>query len=660
MKEKPVILLVDDQQQNNELLEALLVPQGYEIVMAASGEEALEKLSAHQIDLILLDVMMPGMNGFEVTRRIRGDHTHQQLPIVLVTVLTDTDARVKGIEAGCDDFIIKPIDKTELLARVRSLLKVKAYNDLMSNYRKELEFEVARRTEDLRNAFLFQQNLIDALSVPVFYKDLEGNFVGCNSSFEKFFGQKRELLIGKSTFELSQKETADISNEKDRILLQNSGIQIFESVLKDADGVVRNVIFHKATYNNLDGSIGGLIGAILDITDLKTAEKKQKDLESQLHQAQKMESIGTLAGGIAHDFNNILSAILGFTELALTAVEKGTPVEADLHEVYRAGIRAKDLVTQILAIARQSDDQLKPIQVDIIIKEVLKFIRSSIPTTIEIKQNLTSESSIMGSPSQIHQIIMNLCANAAHAMGNDGGILEITLKDITIDKNTNKIRPKLKFENYIELKISDTGVGIKPHIIEKIFEPYFTTKKIGEGTGMGLALAYGIVEKYGGEMIVESTLGEGTVFTMYLPITKEESAPLAYKSSEAPIGQERIMFVDDEAPIVKIMSRMLGQLGYFVTTKTSSVEALEAFRAKPNDFDLVISDMTMPQMTGDLLIKKIREIRPDIPVILCTGYSKKLTDGKALEIDIQAFIKKPIIKDYLAKTVRNVLDLAKD
>jgi PAS domain S-box-containing protein len=281
MKAKPVILVVDDQPQNIELLEAYLVPQGYEIVKAANGEEALVKLAGDQIDLILLDVMMPGMDGFEVTRRVRQDNTHRLLPIILVTALRGPKDRVKGIEAGCDDFISKPFDEMELLARVRSLLKVKAYNDLMSNYQKELESEVAGRTEELNHAFLFQQRLIDALPVPVFYKDSEGRYLGCNSSYEKFFGQKKDQIIGKSVYELSPKEFADIYHEKDLALLQNPGIQIYESTVKDTAGVVHNVIFHKATFPNRDGSVGGLIGAILDITERKRAEEEfQRILES--------------------------------------------------------------------------------------------------------------------------------------------------------------------------------------------------------------------------------------------------------------------------------------------------------------------------------------------------------------------------------------------
>jgi two-component system cell cycle sensor histidine kinase/response regulator CckA len=292
MKDKPVILVVDDTLQNIELLEAYLLPQGYEIVQAASGEEALGKLSGNQIDLILLDVMMPGMDGFEVTRRVRQDDSHRLLPIILVTALRETEDRVKGIEAGCDDFISKPVDKMELLARVRSLLKVKAYNDLMSSYRKDLESEVTSRTEELKLALRFQQRLIDALPVPVFYQDLEDRYLGCNSSFEELFGRNSDLVTGKSVYELSPKELADIYHEKDLSLLQSPGIQVYESVVEDTGGVLHDVIFHKATFPNLDGSAGGLIGAILDITSRKRAEAERAQLLAQEQaQAQQIAQI---------------------------------------------------------------------------------------------------------------------------------------------------------------------------------------------------------------------------------------------------------------------------------------------------------------------------------------------------------------------------------
>ncbi len=402
-----------------------------------------------------------------------------------------------------------------------------------------------------------------------------------------------------------------------------------------------------------------VLGVIQDITDQKRAGQEKEKLEQELRQAQKMESIGNLAGGIAHDFNNILSSIIGFTELALDDVAEGTPLEDNLQEVNTAGKRARNLVKQILAFARQADEEVKPIQVHTIVKEVFQFIRSSIPTTIEIKQNIESNSFIMGNATQVHQILMNLCTNASHAMEDEGGILEITLNDVVVDRREKWKNMNLKQGNYLEIKVSDTGHGIAPDIIGSIFEPYFTTKGVGEGTGMGLALVHGIVETYGGKITVDSALGKGTVFTIYLPLTKKREDYQLYQKEKLPSGTERILLIDDELPIAKMGSQVLERLGYRVTVCTSSVEALELFRSKFDDFDLVITDMTMPNMTGDKLAMELISFRPNLPVILCTGYSKKISDETASEIGIKAIVYKPTGKADLAKTVRKVLDAAK-
>jgi len=334
-------------------------------------------------------------------------------------------------------------------------------------------------------------------------------------------------------------------------------------------------------------------------------------------------------------------------------------MEDNLQEVYSASQRAGDLVKQILAFARQSDEKLKPVQPSKILKEVLHFMRSTIPTTIEIKPYLESDSLIMGNATQIHQVLMNLCTNAAQAMEDHGGTLEVSISDIPKDEIIGMNPPILKREDYIEIRVTDTGEGIAQDKIGFIFEPYYTTKAFGEGTGLGLAMVQGVVEAYGGRIIVNSAEGDGTTFRIYLPVTRKRGKKVLCEEQELPTGRERILFVDDEAPLVKMGGQVLSRLGYAVTTSTSSVEAVELFRSKPRDFDLVITDMTMPNMTGDQLTIEVMKIRPDVPVVLCTGYSKKMSEEKAKEIGIKAFAYKPIVKAELAQTVRNVLDEAK-
>jgi CheY-like chemotaxis protein len=372
-----------------------------------------------------------------------------------------------------------------------------------------------------------------------------------------------------------------------------------------------------------------------------------------------MESIGTLAGGIAHDFNNILSAVFGYTELALDDAKEGSPQHDYLQEVLIAGNRAKELVQQILAFSRQADQEQNPVQVKLVVKEALKLLRASIPSTIEIKQTVQSNALVMGDVTQIHQILMNLCINAAHAMEDEGGLLTIDLSDVEIDSEDIYNHPDLKPGPYIKLTVTDTGHGIPPAILGKIFDPFFTTKETGKGTGMGLSVVHGIVHSHGGTIKAYSEAGKGSTFKVFLPAIEPHFIPEDRIAELIPIGIEHILFVDDEPTIVKMSHRILESLGYDVTTRTSSIEALELFRVQADQFDLVITDMTMPKMTGEDLAKELISIRPTIPIILCTGFSKSMDEQKAMEIGIQGFISKPILKREMAETIRKVLDNSK-
>jgi PAS domain S-box-containing protein len=391
-------------------------------------------------------------------------------------------------------------------------------------------------------------------------------------------------------------------------------------------------------------------GILRDVTE-------RKKLEAQLRQAQKMQAIGTLAGGIAHDFNNILMAMLGYAEMAKIDLPEGTVARGDLEEVLKAGGRARDLVRQILAFSRQIDQERQPIQLHPVIKEALKLLRASLPATIEIRQNISTDcGAVMADPTQVHQVLMNLCSNAHHAMREKGGILEVELKSVDVDADFAVLVPNLREGPYVRLTLSDTGHGMDRPTMERIFEPFFTTKAVGVGTGMGLATVHGIVTSHNGAITVYSEPGKGTTFHVYLPRleSKAPDAPLQVES--IPTGKERILFVDDEASLARLGKQMLERLGYDVTARTSSVEALEAFRAKSDKFDLVITDQTMPNITGMELAEEMMRIRPDIPIILATGFSETISPERAKQLGIREYIMKPVAARELAQVTRQVLD----
>ena len=399
-------------------------------------------------------------------------------------------------------------------------------------------------------------------------------------------------------------------------------------------------------------------GIISDITERKQAEEEKIKLEAQLLQAQKMEAIGALAGGIAHDFNNLLSAILGYTEIACDSLPPGTVALDYLDKVLGAGQRASSLVKQILAFSRQVSIEYVALQPSIIIKEVIKILRSSLPSTITIRPRIdTDTKSILADPTQLHQVLMNLCTNAFHAMEKSGGTLEIVLEDCEISKEDLKDQPGVQPGSFVVLSIKDSGQGIPPEIRDKIFDPYFTTKEVGKGTGRGLSIVHGIIKKYGGFIICESTVGTGTVFKVYFPSVPQEISSTTKSPIESvPRGKECILLVDDEEMLVDMGKVVLERLGYEVVVQTSSLAALDTFQEEPNRFDAVITDQTMPGMTGIDLAEKMMRIRPDIPIILCTGFSSVINEEQAKSEGIRAFVMKPLSQKRIATILRGVLD----
>jgi signal transduction histidine kinase/ActR/RegA family two-component response regulator len=403
------------------------------------------------------------------------------------------------------------------------------------------------------------------------------------------------------------------------------------------------------------GNFLGIRTSGRDITAIKQAEEEKRNLEKQLFDAQKMEAMGTLAGGIAHDFNNILSGIMGYAELAGNQKDE-TIRNHDIQQIMKAAERARNLVKQILAFTRHVELDKKPMDLQTVVQEAMKLLRATIPKTIEMKQQLTDQPVIIDADyTQMHQVIMNICTNAAHQMGEKGGILDVhlTREDLSAEQ-AGEIN--LKPGSYARLSISDTGQGIDPAIIDRVFDPFFTTKKIGEGTGLGLSVVYGIVKNHDGTVQVKSQPGQGATFHIYLPCLIGQKAAIELSETE-PIsgGSERILFVDDEEKLVQLAHRTLIDLGYHVTTCSDSSEALKIYQADPDQFDLIITDMTMPHMSGSELAQKIKKLRPRQPIILCTGYSAFINAEKAAELGIKTFLLKPVSRRKLAAAVRNAL-----
>jgi len=381
---------------------------------------------------------------------------------------------------------------------------------------------------------------------------------------------------------------------------------------------------------------------------------ERKCMEERLAQSQKLEAIGTLAGGIAHDFNNILSAIIGYSELTLLKLQKGSEQAKYIDEVLHAGHRARDLVQQILTFARKGKEEKRAVQVSLIVKEALKLLRATLPSSIEIKSVIDSNAFVLSDATQLHQILMNLCTNARKAMV-DGGILRVSLKEADLDEEFISRNLGVAVGRYLQLTVSDTGVGIPESIRGKIFDPFFTTRDKGEGTGLGLSVVHGIVKECQGLITVTSEVGRGSTFNVYLPIIKSGSDDTAIQEDALKGGGERIMFVDDEKVLVQMAEHMLTNLGYSVTVFTSSPEALYAFQKEPDGYDLVVTDMTMPKLSGDKLAAEILAIRPDMPVIICTGYSENLTKDDALKAGIRNYVMKPVVMAELATIIREAL-----
>jgi len=681
------LLAVDHEQATLDRYRDILTPSAsgdagepalpaFELSLCSQGEQAVETVRQALADgrpfsVAILDMhMSPDSDGIWTAERIR--QMDPDIEIAMVSADSDVDTRELNRRVPPPDklfYIQKPLHSEELRQLARSLCaKWKTAKDLIA-LNATLQKQVDMRTNALveankrlkRDMSVRMRMLQELLESEeryrmLFEEDITGDFVAepdgtlkaCNKAFARIFGfGSISEAMSVNFFDLQLAGSEESLRE---LILSRKKLENFEAVFQRRDLRQVHIIGNIVGIHSVRGHMVEIRGYLLDITE-------RKRLEEQLRIAQKMEAIGTLAGGIAHDFNNILGVITGYAEIILENSDKGTSLERRLKEILGACRRAKDLINQILNFSRQGSQEKKALRVSPLIKETAKFLRTSLPANVDIRENiLTANDTVMADPSQIHQILLNLCTNAAHAMRESGGRLEIGLAEVHLDEGTVAKAPDLSAGAYVVITVTDSGYGIPKSIQEKIFDPFFTTKKPGEGTGMGLAVVHGIVKQHGGTVYVQSEAGQGTSFQVLLPQTEPMDAPWgAAEAPGLPMGKGRILFVDDEKALVDIGREMLESLGYETVARTSSVEALEAFRFQPDKFDLILADQNMPNLTGMELADKAMQIRPDIPVILCTGFSEIVPYSKVRELGIREIVMKPILKRQLAESIHRAL-----
>lgn len=518
------------------------------------------------------------------------------------------------------------------------------------NKQKITEARIRKSEEEYRSLF---NQMLDGCALHEIICDDQGNpvdyrFLSINPSFEKLTGLKASELSGRNVLDVLPETEKHWIDTYGRVALTGEPVS-FENYAQALDKHFRVTAYRPAEKQ--------FACIFQDITHLKKAEEERKKIEAHLRQAHKMEAIGTLAGGIAHDFNNILAAIIGFADMAKDDIPEWNPARLQIDEVLKAGNRAKGLVKQILAFSRKKDQSRLPVKIHTLVKEAMNFLRATIPTTIDIQHDFDPQcGNILADSTQIHQVLMNLFTNASHAMEADGGTLKISLKKVHLCADFLENENGLKPGPYVALSVEDTGAGIKREHLEKIFDPYFTTKGMGEGSGMGLSVVHGIVKNHGAMITVDSTPFKGTTFEIFFPEIENEVEEVDVGESFLPAGKEHLLLVDDDHSIINLTRRRLEKLGYQTTATTKSQDALEYFSADPQKYDLVITDQTMPIMTGERLAMILRSIRNDIPIIMCTGYSSKIDADRADSIGINAFLMKPVDRKTLAEVVRQVLD----
>ncbi len=637
MKDKIRILYIDDYELDRELVKDALEKEhgGFKVTEASNKQEFEALLKTRAFDVVLSDFNIAGFEGLQALEAVRAHDP--SIPVIIVTGTGSEEIAVMALKQGASDYVIK---RPKHIQRLPQTISAAMEKKTLRDQRQKDEINLKQSEERYRT-------ILENVLMGVYQVTVEGKFLFSNEKLIEMLGyasyEELEAIDNISELYVRAEERNHLVDE-----VIHKGFLVGEFEFRRKDGQSIWVKLHVRKTKSKEGEII-LEGLMEDVTQIRK-------MEAQLQQSQKLEAIGTLSGGIAHDFNNILSSIIGFTELSLDEVEHGTTLQNNLTEVLKAGNRARDLIKQIMTFSRKGEQERKPVQINPLIIETVRMLRSAIPTNIEIEEHITPEMlTIDANPTQMNQVMVNLVTNASHAI-HENGIIEIGLEAVSLDESIKNSYPDLLPGRYAKIFVSDNGCGIAKENLGLIFDPYFTTKDPDRGTGLGLAGVHGIVKTHGGHISVYSEVGKGTSFNVYFPIVDKTEKLQKTAEDPIPTGNERILLVDDEQVILDLGEKTLKQLGYDVVVKNGGVEALTLFRADPDRFDLVITDMTMPKMTGDQLARELMKVRPNIPVILCTGFSSKISREQAKEIGIKAYAMKPLARREMAITVRNVLD----
>ncbi len=655
------ILTIDDESYIRQSIRTFFEDYGFTVFEAENGRKGLEVFYEKRPDLVLLDLRMPEMDGLQVLEILR--QKSPETPLVVASGTGNITAVVEALHLGAWDYILKPIeDMSVLYHSVQKCLKESDLKKENRQYQEQLEELVRERTLELQQSEQRYKAVFEYTGTAAIIVESDDTISMVNSKFAELAHMDQEKIAGqKKWFDFIAPDDIEIMRNDIELRVSHQGrddVPIQHEIRFVADNGTQKYVY--VSLGTIPGTDRAVV-SLLDITEKKKAEKRWQSLEKQLRKSQKMEAIGTLAGGIAHDLNNILSPVLGYADMIMRSTEIYSNTYKRSEKIQKAALRAADLVSQVLSFNRQGEEKKRLIKIHPVAKEVVKLLKGSIPTTIGIVDDINRDcGSVEADPTQIHQVIMNLCTNAYHAMEEFGGTLTVGLKQVTLSPTVVVEYPNLMGRDgaYLVIEVSDTGCGMSEDVLERIFDPYFTTKEEGKGTGLGLATAYSIVKSCKGDIRVKSSPSQGTRFVILLPVKEadagSESRDVNLNGLSTGSG-ETLLLIDDDKDIAQMCKEGFELLGYQVERFLDSLEALDFFKENYHSIDVVITDQTMPGKTGIELAKDLLEIKPDIPIILCSGYAGTINEKKIKKSGIKQLVMKPVTVEDLSKEIQLLL-----